>query len=78
VFNGKRYWDMTLGELNSVEYQNFVQNEKDEMRNELAKELSEYDVISVVEYEDHTDFGSTMEHDIMPNLSCAIRRISHH
>lgn len=78
VFNGKSYWDMTRSERNSVEYQNFVQNEKDEMRNELAKELNEYDVISVVEYEDHTDFGCEMEHHIMPGLSCMIRSISHH
>lgn len=78
VFNGQSYWDMTRSERNSVEYQNFIQNKKDEMRNELAKELDEYDVISVVEYEDHSDFGSTMEHEIMPNLSCTIRRISHH
>lgn len=78
VFNGKSYWDMTRSERNSVEYQNFVQNKKDEMRNELAKELNEYDVISVVEYEDHSDFGCAMEHDIMPHLSCTIKRISHH
>ena len=78
VFNGKSYWDMTRDERNSVEYQNFLQHEKDEMRNEFATELCEYDIISIVEYEDHTDFGCEMEHHIMPNFSCTIRHISHH
>ena len=78
MFNGKSYWDMKRSERDSDEYKTFVQQTKTNMRNEFADELASYDVFAVVEYEDHTDFGCTMEHNVMPNLSCTIHRISHH
>ena len=77
-FNGKDWWRLSLEELNSDEYQQFIEGVKDDWARSFEEELNEYDVVSIVEYEDHSDFGSTMEHEIMPNLSCTIRRISHH
>lgn len=77
-FNGKSYWDMKRSERDSDEYKLFVQQEKAHMRDALAEKLNQYDIISVIEYEDHTDFGSAMEHEIMPDLSRTILRISHH
>ena len=77
-FHGKSYWDLTSEELQSDEYKAFIQNRIDELSEEFVKELDKYDIISLVEYEDHTDFGSAMEHDIMPYLDNTIKRISHH
>lgn len=73
-FNGTHLWYMSWDERRSEEVQEFIQEEI----NERSKELDEYDVISIVEYEDHTDIGSELEHNIMPYLDCTIRRISHH
>lgn len=73
-FHGKPLWRMSWDERRSEDVQEFIQEEV----NEACKELSEYNIISVVEYEDHTDLGSELEHNIMPYLDCTIRRISHH
>ena len=77
-FHGKRYWDITQEEIDSEEYQQFVQEATGDQMREFDDEISAYDIISIVEYEDHGSFGSMMEHEVMPNLSCTIRRISHH
>lgn len=77
-FKGKSYWDMTRSERESDEYKTFIKNRINELSAEFNEELDKYNVISIVEYEDHTDFGSEMEHNIMPYLENTIRRISNH
>lgn len=77
-YHGKSYWNMTREELNSEEYKQFCKEWKQEKLDEFAKELNEYDIFSVVTYEDHSDFGSMMEHQIMPHMDCTIRSISNH
>lgn len=77
-FHGKSYWDLTSEELQSDEYKAFIQNRINELSEEFIKELDKYNIISLVEYEDHTDFGSAMEHDIMPYLDNTIKHISNH
>ena len=77
-YHGKSYWNMTQEERTSEAFECFYEQWKQEKLDEFEKELNEYDMISIVEYEDHTDFGSTMEHDIMPYMDCKIRRISNH
>lgn len=76
--NGKSYWDMTREERQSQEWFEFEKEKKNELSRSLANEMNKYDIISIVEYEDHTTFGSELEHNIMPCLDCTIRRISHH
>lgn len=49
-----------------------------DMYNKILEHLAECDRMAIVEYEDHTNFGSELEHEIMPNLSCTLYRISHH
>lgn len=78
TFKGKYWWQLSLEELDSDEYKQFIEGIKDDWMRSFEEELKEYDVVSIVEYEDHSDFGSIMEHEIMPDLSCTIRRISHH
>lgn len=77
-YHGKPSWNMTRAERASEAFKCFYEQWKQEKLDELEKELNEYDIISIVEYEDHTDFGSKMEHDVMPYMDCTIRRISHH
>ena len=77
-FHGKNYWDLTPEERESDEYLKFKCEKEAGSMEALTKELDGYDIFSIVTYEDHTDFGSTMEHDIMPSLNCTIRRISNH
>lgn len=43
---------------------------------ELAEKLKDKSVVVMVEYSD--DCSSALEHDIVPNLSCCMARISHH
>ena len=77
-FNGKDYWNLSREERESKEYHNFIQSKKDELSKELSSKLDENNVISIVEYEDHSDFESQLEHEIMPYMSNTIERISHH
>ena len=77
-FNGKDYWNLSREERESKEYHNFIQSKKDELSKELFSKLDENNVISIVEYEDHSDFESQLEHEIMPYMSNTIERISHH
>lgn len=77
-FNGKGYWDLTKDERASEEYKKFIQDKKDKLSEKFIQELDSNDVISIVNYEDHTDFGSELEHDIMPYLENTIRRMSYH
>lgn len=77
-YHGKSYWNMTREERESEEYQRFCKQWKQDKINEFKKELDGYKDYSIVSYEDHSDFGSIMEHEIMPRLSCTIYRISNH
>lgn len=77
-FNGKSYWDLTEEEIKSQEWIEYKENRINELAHNCVEELDKYNIISIVEYEDHTDFGSTMEHDIMPGMENTIYRISHH
>ena len=77
-FNGKSCWDMTIEERQSQEWLDFVEAKKNELSSRLANILAQYDIISIVEYEDHTELGSQLEHNIMPYLDSTIQRISHH
>lgn len=45
---------------------------------ELYAKVGNCNYIVEVEYEDHTDVGSKLEHDILPNCDFTIRRFSHH
>ena len=77
-FKGKSYWNMTREERESNEYKQFVRDKIDNLSQDFIVEINKHDIISIVEYEDCSDFGSEMEHDIMPGLDNTIYRISHH
>ena len=77
-FRGKSYWDMTREERASQEWIDYKENRINELARNYMNELDKYNVISIVGYADDTDFGSIMEHEIMPYLENTIRRISNH
>lgn len=77
-FKGKDYWELTKEERESEEYLSFISQKEDKISQEFIKELDKYEEFSVVSYEDHTDFGSEMEHRVMPYLENTIRSISNH
>ena len=74
-FNGKRYWDLTKEEIHSKEYEKFIEDKKNELKNDLMNKMGDK-IISLVKYDDCVN--SMMEHEVMPSLSCTIERISHH
>lgn len=45
---------------------------------DITNALSNAGVIVEVEYEDHTDFGSCLEHEILPCFPNSVYRFSHH
>ena len=77
-FHGKDRFDLSKEERESQEYKEFIQQVIDSRTSEFVESTNEYEVISIVEYEDDTPLGNELEHHIMPNLDCTIRRISHH
>ena len=77
-FHGKDRFDLSREERESQEYKDFIQQVIDGRTAEFIESTKGYEIISIVEYEDHTTIGSELEHSIMPNLDCTIRRISHH
>ena len=77
-FHGKDWFELTKEEKQSQEYKDFIQYIFDSRSKEFIESLKECEVVSIVEYEDHSPLGSELEHNIMPYLDCTISRISHH
>ena len=77
-FHGKDYWELSHEERQSDEYKQFIHNLKEQLAQDLLNTLNGEEIISIVEYEDHSRLGSELEHDIMPYLEHTIQRISHH
>lgn len=55
-----------------------VKEIQQELYDQVIRDMERSDRVAIVEYEDHTDSGSALEHEIMPRLSCTLYRISHH
>ena len=77
-FKGRDWFELSKEERESSAYKNFIQQRKNELSDGLRKKLDQYDIISIVEYEDHSSLGSELEHNIMPYLDNTIERISNH
>lgn len=76
--NGKRIWDMEKDDPDFQVLLKQAEEEEAKMWQSLKTQMLEYPILYIVEYEDHTEYGSEMEHEIMPNLDCTIHRISNH
>lgn len=45
---------------------------------DLIERIGDRGYLVELEYEDHTDAGSALEHDILPKCSFTVKRFSHH
>lgn len=63
---------------NSKEYQDEVRRLVDQYAEDLIKKIGDRRYLIDLEYEDHTDVGSTLEHDILPSCGFVVKSFSHH
>lgn len=62
----------------SEEYQSELRRLTDQYASDLIEKIGGCRYLIELEYEDHTDVGSTLEHDILPDCEFTVRRFSHH
>lgn len=62
----------------SKEYKEELERRMKEIMDELTAKISENPYVVALEYEDHSDTGSTLEHEILPGWEHTVRRFSHH
>lgn len=62
----------------SKEYQDEVLRLTDQYAADLIKRIGDRSYLVELEYEDHTDVGSALEHDILPECDFTVKRFSHH
>lgn len=67
-----------IGYYNSAEYDDLINEEVCAMEEELAAAMEGKDYFVFLEYGDHTETGSELEHRILPNLPFTIHSFSHH
>ena len=49
-----------------------------EILSKIKEDIGDKEYMVELEYEDHTDVGSALEHDILPEQEFTVRRFSHH
>ena len=76
--HGRLPWDEIREFEKTDEYKERYEKKLNECIDSLRKESEGKSVFVEVEYEDHDCIGSQLEHEIVPNLNCCLRRISHH
>lgn len=62
----------------SQEYQDELKRLVVEISSDLIDKIGEHHYLVEVEYEDHDNVGSMLEHDILPSCEFTARRFSHH
>lgn len=62
----------------SKEYQDELLRLTDQYAADLIKRIGDRSYLVELEYEDHTDVGSALEQDILPECNFAVKRFSHH
>ena len=76
--NGKCIWDMKKDDPDYQVLLEQAEEEEAKMRQSLKTQMLKYPILYIVDYEDHTEYGSEMEHRIMPHLDCTIHQVSNH
>lgn len=78
TYKGKRYYELTNEERESKEYQEFLDNAREEDIQSFLKEIESIQIFAEVSYADDDAVGSCLEHEVVPNLPNTIIRFSHH
>lgn len=55
-----------------------VERRMEEYFKEIETDIGTSSYLVELEYEDHTEVGSALEHDILPNQDFTVRRFNHH
>lgn len=55
-----------------------VERRMEEDFKKIEDDIGDSSYLVELEYEDHTEVGSALEHDILPNQDFTVRRFSHH
>ena len=76
--HGRLSWDEIREFEKTDEYKEYYEKKLNECIEPLRKDAEGKSVFVEVNYEDHSNIGSQLEHEIVPNLNCCLRRISHH
>lgn len=76
--HGRFSWDEIREFEKTDEYKEYYEKKLNECIEPLRKDAEGKSVFVEVNYEDHSNIGSQLEHEIVPNLNCCLRRISHH
>ena len=76
--HGYLSWNEVYKFKNTDEFKEKYKKELNKYIEKLRKEAEGNSIFVEVEYEDHTEAGSELEHDIMPYLKCCLRINSHH
>lgn len=71
---GASYFDY----INSEEYLEEVTSLVNKYTDTMLDEIGDRRYLVELEYEDHTDTGSALEHNILPECDFAVERFSHH
>lgn len=66
--------DLELNKMYLQDIKEYVENAFKKLFNDIGS--APY--LVELEYEDHTDIGSALEHDILPNCDFTVRGFSHH
>lgn len=62
----------------SKEYQDELRRLTDQYAADLIDKIGDRHYLVELEYEDHTDIGSELEHEILPRCSFVAKRFNHH
>ena len=76
--HGRFTWDEISEFEKTDKYKERYEKKLNECMESLRKDAEDKSVFVEIEYEDHDCIGSQLEHEIVPNLNCCLRRISHH
>ena len=62
----------------SAERELEVDRRTKEILSKIKEDIGDKEYMVELEYEDHTDVGSALEHDILPEQEFTVRRFNHH
>lgn len=71
-------WDEACELRKTDEFKKLCEDEINRLIDELRKNAEGNSIFVKVEYSDDTSAGAELEFEIMPDLDCCLRRISHH
>ena len=76
--DGKRVYDYPLETRKTKKFQEKVEKEMDKLVSKLEDKMKDKEIVSIVNYDDHTYKNSLLQYEIMPYINETIQNISYH